>query len=83
MRGPTHLNRRPKVAHIQNSQSSSYEPLALRTRQAAHTLGISERLLVELTRKGEIPSLTINRARLYRAEALAEWLKAREQGGAA
>jgi excisionase family DNA binding protein len=59
------------------------EPLALRPRQAAHTLGISERLLVELTRKGEIPSLTINRARVYRVEALNEWLKAREQGGAA
>jgi excisionase family DNA binding protein len=56
------------------------QPLALRPRHAAQALGISERLLVELTRKGEIPSLTINRARLYRVEALNEWLKAREQG---
>ena len=57
------------------------EPLALRPREAAQALGISERLLMELTRKGEIPSLTVNRARLYRAEALAQWLKARERGG--
>jgi excisionase family DNA binding protein len=57
------------------------EPLALRTPEAAQLLRISERLLAELTRKGKIPSLTINRARLYRVEALNEWLKAREQGG--
>lgn len=64
-----------------STQTHRPEPLALRPREAAQALGISERLLVELTRKGEIPSLTINRARLYRAEALAQWLKAREQGG--
>lgn len=68
-------------ACMNSPQTHRPEPLALRPRQAAQALGISERLLVELTRKGEIPSLTVNRARLYRSEALAQWLKSREQGG--
>lgn len=50
--------------------------LALRTKQAAKALGISERLLWELTNRGEIPHVKVGRATLYPVEALKQWLLA-------
>lgn len=49
-------------------------PLALRTRDAAAALGISERTLQELTATGKVPFVKIGRANLYPVKELSEWL---------
>jgi len=51
--------------------------LALRPREAAKALGISERTLWTLTRAGEIPHVRLGRAVLYSIDALRAWLAAR------
>ena len=56
--------------------------LALRPRDAAAALSISERLLWGLTRKGEIPCVRMGRAVVYSVDALRDWLKRRSEGGA-
>lgn len=48
--------------------------LALRPRDAARALGIGERLLFDLTRRGEVPSARIGRAVVYRVADLDRWL---------
>jgi excisionase family DNA binding protein len=49
--------------------------LAMRTKQAAAALGISERLLWELTQRGVIPCVRLNKAVLYSTDALRDWLR--------
>jgi excisionase family DNA binding protein len=49
--------------------------LALRAREAAQALGISERLLWEWTNKGIIPHIRLGKAILYPVDSLREWLK--------
>ena len=49
--------------------------LALRTREAAKALGISERLLWEWTDKGVVPHVRLGKAVLYPVDSLREWLK--------
>ena len=51
--------------------------LALRPRDAAKALGISERTLWTLTRRGQVPSVKLNRATLYPVESLKQWLRAK------
>ncbi|MCH8805196.1 MAG: helix-turn-helix domain-containing protein [Planctomycetes bacterium] len=51
--------------------------LALRPKEAAKAIGISERLLWSLTNAGEIPHVRIGRAVVYPIPALEEWLKKR------
>ena len=48
--------------------------LALRPRDAAKALGISERLLWQLTREGAIPSVKVGRCTLYPVAILEKWL---------
>lgn len=50
------------------------EPLALRPREAAQALGVSERTLWTLTREGKIPVKRIGRVTLYPVHRLREWL---------
>ena len=59
------------------------EPLALRPREAAKALGIGRRLLWELTNRGEIPHLRLNRAVVYPTDQLRAWLaeKAKKERG--
>ena len=57
------------------------EPLALRPREAAKALGVSERTLWGWTHDGTIPHLRVGRAILYPTDALREWLRARSEGG--
>lgn len=64
-------------------------PLALRPRQAATALGISPRLLWQLTKEGQIPCVRVGsgtrKAVLYPTHALREWLErstAGAKGGA-
>ncbi len=48
--------------------------LAMRPREAAKALGISERLLWEWTNRGTIPHIRIGKAILYPVDALRRWL---------
>lgn len=48
--------------------------LALRPREAARALGISERMLWSMTNRGEVPHIRVGRAILYPVDALRTWL---------
>lgn len=63
-------------------------PMALRPREAARALGVSERWLWEQTKAGEIPCTKVGRVTLYPRVMLEEWLRRRAaqqqaEGGAA
>jgi excisionase family DNA binding protein len=63
-------------------QEGSGEPprLALRPREAAKALGIGERLLFDLTKRGEVPHLRLgNKCVVYPLDALRDWLAGRAQ----
>ena len=49
--------------------------LAMRPREAAKALGISERLLWEWTDRGVMPHIRLGKAILYPVDSLQEWLK--------
>lgn len=49
--------------------------LAMRPREAAKALGISERLLWEWTNKGVVPHVRLGKVILYPVDSLREWLK--------
>lgn len=53
--------------------------LALRPREAAKALGISERLLWDWTRCDIVPHVKIGRTVLYPVAGLMEWLRARSE----
>lgn len=55
--------------------------LALRPKEAAAALGISERLLWAKTNCGEIPHCRIGRAIVYPTALLREWLAQQAKGG--
>jgi excisionase family DNA binding protein len=48
--------------------------LAMRARETAKALGISERLLWEWTDRGEVPHVRIGKAILYPVDVLRRWL---------
>lgn len=52
-------------------------PLALRPREAAAALGISERKLWSLTQAGNVPHVKLDRVTLYPVAALEDWLARR------
>jgi excisionase family DNA binding protein len=49
--------------------------LAMRPREAAKALGISERLLWEWTDRGVVPHVRLGKAILYPVDSLQEWLR--------
>jgi len=49
--------------------------LAMRAREAAKALGISERLLWEWTDRGLVPHIRLGKAILYPVDSLRDWLK--------
>jgi excisionase family DNA binding protein len=53
--------------------------LAMRAREAAKALGISERLLWEWTDRGLVPHIRLGKAKLYPVDSLREWLKQQAQ----
>jgi len=55
-------------------QPPSTAPLALRPRDAAAALGISERLLLDWTQQFGLPCVRIGRVVLYPIDAVREWL---------
>ena len=50
------------------------ESLALRPREAAKALGVSERTLWEWTHRRDVPHVRIGRTIMYPVDALREWL---------
>jgi len=57
-------------------QNDATKPaLALRPREAAKALGVSERLLWDWTHHGDVPHVRIGRTILYPVDALRDWLK--------
>jgi excisionase family DNA binding protein len=48
--------------------------LAMRPREAAKALGVSERTLWEWTNRGEVPHIRIGKAILYPVDVLRRWL---------
>jgi excisionase family DNA binding protein len=61
-------------------------PLLLSAKQAAKSLGVSERTLFTLATDGDLPSVKIGRRRLYSAVSLAQWVAEKQartmEGGA-
>lgn len=55
--------------------------LALRPKEMAAALGIGERLLWEMTNRGEIPCLRIGRCVVYPVDLARDWLAEQAQGG--
>ena len=55
--------------------------LAMRPREAAKALGISERTLWEHTERGTIPHIRLGKAILYPVDLLRDWLKNQSQEG--
>ena len=55
--------------------------LALRPKDAAHAVGISERLLWAKTKSGEIPHCRIGTAVIYPLRLLQEYLEKSAKGG--
>lgn len=56
-------------------QNETTKPsLALRPREAAKALGVSERLLWDWTHNSDIPHARIGRTILYPVDGLREWL---------
>jgi len=54
--------------------------LAMRPREAAKALGISERLLWDWTDRGEVPHVRIGKAILYPVDVLRRWLDEQATG---
>jgi excisionase family DNA binding protein len=55
--------------------------LALRPREAAAAIGVSQSTLDRLTKAGEIPVVKLGRVRLYELVALSDFLKSRRVVG--
>ena len=53
--------------------------LAMRPREAAAALGISERLLWEWTDRGQVPHIRMGKAILYPVNTLRNWLDQQAQ----
>ncbi len=65
-------------------QISSDPPrLALRPREAAKALGVSERTLWSMTKAGKIPHARMDRIVMYPVDALRKWLDEMVRGGQA
>jgi excisionase family DNA binding protein len=57
--------------------------LAFRPKDAAHALGISPRMLWQLTRDGKIPHIRLGRCIRYPIKDLQAWMSQQQEGGAA
>lgn len=57
------------------------EPIALRPREAARLLNISERTLWQLTRDRKVPAARVGKLWRYSREELQRWLAERQEGG--
>ena len=74
-------NNTPKPALLLTETDDRQPRLALRPKDCAVALGISERLLWTKTAAHEIPHCRINRTIVYPVHLLQEWLAAQAKGG--
>lgn len=58
---------------------ASCPPLALRPKEAAEALGISERLLLDWTHEHGVPCVRLGRVVLYPVDLVRDWLNAMSQ----
>jgi len=58
---------------------ASCPPLALRPKEAAEALGISERLLLDWTHEHGLPCVRLGRVVLYPVDLIREWLNTMSQ----
>jgi excisionase family DNA binding protein len=61
------------------TMTTENQNLALRPREAAKALGVSQRTLWGWTHDGTVPHLRIGRTILYPTEALRDWLRVRSK----
>lgn len=59
--------------------TASCPPLALRPKEAAEALGISERLLLDWTHEHGLPCVRLGRVVLYPVDLVREWLNTMSQ----
>jgi predicted YcjX-like family ATPase len=71
----------PVALTLAETKPGEVPRLALRPRDAAKALGFCERKLWELTKRGEIPHVRLDRAILYIVDDLREFLVKRRIGG--
>jgi len=64
-----------------NARAAAQPPLALRPREAAKAIGISERTLWTLTKRGQVPHLRLGRSVLYPVDLLREYLRRQSTPG--
>ena len=69
------------VVPVPPGKGEALPRLALRPRDAAAALGISERALWSLMKAGEIPHVRAGRSVLYPVDSLRKWLADRAEGG--
>jgi excisionase family DNA binding protein len=62
-----------------STENMTTDNLALRPREAAKALGISERSLWEWTHRGDVPHVRVGRAILYPVDVLRNWLRLRAE----
>lgn len=67
------------VDYVLEKKKPAFVPLAFRPREAARALGLSERTLWSLTKKGSIPHVRVGRAILYSVDGLRDWLTQKNQ----
>ena len=63
------------------SSEPTIPALALRAKEAAKAIGIGERLLWEMTNRGEIPHLKVGRCVLYPVRELQDWMAEQAKEG--
>lgn len=68
---------------IRSDVEPAVPALALRAREAAKALGVSERTLWAWTEAGDVPHVKRGRMTLYPVAGLRAWLAAQQQGGQA
>ena len=71
------MSDRPSGTSTIPESVASAPHLALRPREAAQALGISERFLWTLTNQGDVPHLRLGRTVVYPVDALQKWLDQR------
>jgi excisionase family DNA binding protein len=69
-----------KLNLVDGTGQEAGKRLGLRPKEAARALGIGERLLWELTNRGEIPHARLGRCVVYPVTELEKWLAAQAGG---
>ena len=64
-----------ETTKMKTEKDTTTPGLAMRPRDAAKALGVSERLLWDWTHHGDIPHLKIGRTILYPVDAVRTWLE--------